>query len=218
MKRVIVPAFIAAALAGILLIQAQAPAADATKKASVGAAAPDFELKDGYGKTFHLSDFKGDIVVLEWINYECPVSRGKHADKTMQKAYVEVLKLAQKAAKGDNAPRVIWLGIDSTYKNGNGSPRKADQNRIFAAESGIAYPILQDPDGAVGHAYGARTTPDMFVVDQKGVLAYAGAIDDSQEPGGKGANYVVNAVRALLDGKTPDPAHTTPYGCGVKYK
>jgi hypothetical protein len=71
---------------------------------------------------------------------------------------------------------------------------------------------LIDGDGAVGHAYGAKTTPHCFVIDASGVLAYAGAIDDQGDK-----NYVVSTVQALKDGKPVSPATTKAYGCGVKY-
>ena len=173
-----------------------APAANPAPKSAVGEPAPDFDLQDVYGKTFKLSEFKDRVVVLEWLNEDCPVSRGKHDDGVMQKTYRKY------AGRG-----VIWLGIDSTYRH------KPEQDRIYAADKGLAYPILLDADGKVGRTYGARTTPHMFVIDKKGVLAYDGAIDDK---GSK--NYVAAAIDALLAGKPVADAKTAPYGCTVKYK
>jgi peroxiredoxin len=185
-------AVIAAAWGGIV-----APAAVETgAKAVVGQPAPPFTLKDVFGKEFSLAEFKGHIVVLEWMNYECPYSKAHHQDKqTPQKLY------ARYAAKG-----VIWLAVDSTHG------RKPADDRHWAATTRLAFPILMDPDGTVGHAFGAKTTPHVFVIDGNGVLAYAGAIDDM-----KGTNYVSGAIEALLDGKGPAPSETKPYGCTVKY-
>ena len=87
------------------------------------------------------------------------------------------------------------------------------------SEQGFAYPTLQDNDGTIGKAYGAKTTPHMFVIDKAGVLRYAGAIDS--DPRGKEAapqNYADQAVTALLAGKDPPKANTEPHGCTVKYK
>lgn len=169
------------------------PAALATAK--LGEAAPIFELTDVYGKSFKLADFKGKIVVLEWINQACPVSHGKHQENVMQDTYRKY------AGKG-----VVWLAIDSTHN------RKAEENRVYAAELSLAYPILDDADGQVGRAFQAKTTPHMFVVDKAGKLVYDGAIDD------KGStNFVAAAVEELLAGQPVSKSKTQPYGCGVKY-
>ena len=81
--------------------------------------------------------------------------------------------------------------------------------------------MLYDESGQVGHAYGARTTPHMFIVAPDGKLAYNGAIDD--DPPGRKAktarlNYVGQGLDAEKGGKSPDPASTKPYGCSVKYE
>jgi peroxiredoxin len=172
-----------------------APEAGAAAKADVGQPAPDFALKDTFGKDFKLSEFKGKIVVIEWLNPGCPVSRGCHDKKTMQDTYK---KFAEKA---------VWLGIDSTARN------KAEDDRVYAAQMAMAYPILMDSDGKVGHTYGATNTPHMFVVDKEGKLAYAGAIDDQAS-----TNYVADAIQSLVDGKPVAKSRTKPYGCGIHYK
>jgi len=190
------------AIAALLATQATLDGAEAAKKAELGAPAPDFELKDVYGKVFRLADFKGKIVVLEWINQECPVSKGKHENGTMQKTYKQF-------AVRD----VVWLAIDSTFRNANEKERTPEQNRVYAAQMGLAYPILHDADGKVGRAYGAKTTPHMFVIDKKGSLVYDGAIDDRGDK-----NYVGAAIESVLAGKPVEEAKTTPYGCSVKYR
>ena len=163
--------------------------------AALGSPAPDFVLKDAYGKEFKLSEFKDKVVVLEWLNQDCPVSRGTHQKKIMQDTYKKY------ADKG-----VIWLGVCST------AGEKPDRDRVYAAAQGLAYPILHDVDGKVGHAYQAKTTPHMFVIDKTGKLAYTGAIDDRKDK-----NYVATAVDELLEGKPVSTPKTEPYGCGVKY-
>jgi len=171
-------------------------AAASSAKAAVGQPAPDFKLKDALGKVHSLSEHKGRIVVLEWTNKECPYVVAHHEkQKTTQKAY------AKYAPKG-----VIWLAVDTT------SWCKPEANRVWSATHRIAYPILHDPTGEVGHMYGAKTTPHMFVINKDGTLVYAGAIDDR-----KGENYVTAALDALLAGKAPPKSETKPYGCSVKY-
>lgn len=168
-------------------------AAQATAK--LGAAAPDFKLKDCFGKEFSISEFKGKTVVLEWINQDCPVSKGAHDKRVMQEVYKKY------ADKG-----VVWLGIDSTH----GMP--AERNRVYAAQAGLAHPILMDPDGKVGRMYQAKRTPHMYVIDKSGTLVYEGAIDDQKE-----TNYVAAALDDLLAGRTVSKARTDAYGCAIKY-
>lgn len=183
--------------------------------AEVGKAAPDFELKDIYGKVYKLADFRGKVVVLEWANQDCPIWRGK-----IQEMNESFKKLVAKDAR-PNAPiqekaatGVVWLCIDST------NYMTAVRNMMYFAVNGIAKPVLMDNDGTAGRAYGARTTPHCFVIDQKGTLVYDGAFDNNRARGdGAGpVDYVAAAVEAVLAGKPVSTPRTSPYGCSVKYK
>lgn len=165
-------------------------------KAELGKTAPSFTLPDLYGNNISLDAFKGKTIVLEWFNPGCPFVQAAHEKKVTQKL------IAEYASKG-----VIWLAIDSGYNC------DAETNRVYAAEHGLAYPILLDPDGKVGKLYGAKSTPHMFVIDKSGLVAYNGAIDDQ-----KNTNYVKDALDAVLAGKPVKKNKTRPYGCGVKYK
>ncbi len=177
---------------------------------SVGEKAPEFALPGANGKTVKLSDLGGRYVVLEWLNHGCPFVRKHYDSKNMQglqKAYTQ---------KG-----VVWLSIISSApgKQGHSTPEQAlaDVQKNGAAPTAV----LLDPEGKVGKAYGARTTPHMFVIDPKGVVAYAGAIDDvaSTDVGDvAGAkNYVRSALDELLAGKAVSAKESTAYGCSVKY-
>ena len=182
-----------------LTLLAAGPAVHA--ELAVGAVAPNFELQDLDGKAVRLADFRGKTVVLEWINPNCPVSRGYAERKTM----------VQTAAAH---PEAVWLAINSTAKSHQDFVAPA-AHKAYDQKHGIAYPVLYDSSGEVGHAYGAKTTPHMFVVDGNGKLVYNGAIDSG--PGATSTNYVDAALTALAAGKTPDPATTKPMGCSVKY-
>jgi peroxiredoxin len=169
--------------------------------ATVGAPAPDFTLTDAAGKTHSLKDYAGKVVVLEWTNQGCPFVRAHYAAHTMT-------TLAQKYADQG----VVWLAINSTFSN------KPDETVAWTKEQGLTYPTLLDPSGDVGRAYGAKSTPHMFVIGKDGKLAYMGAIDDN--PDGKVAtphNYVDAALSALVAGKPVEVASTKQYGCSVKY-
>jgi len=170
----------------------------------IGKPAPDFALKDVDGKEYKLADFKDKVVVLEWTNYQCPVVNGYHKNKSMRNTL----------GKFEDKP-VAWLAIDSSHF----CAEKVDDIKKWSKEIDVEYPILLDAPGQVGHQYGAKTTPHMFVIDQKGVLAYSGALDD--DPTGdkdNKRNYVEEAVTALLDGSAVATARTKPVGCSVKYK
>jgi len=172
--------------------------------AEIGKAAPAIELPGIDGKTYKLSDFKGKVVVLEWTNHNCPFVKRAHKAKLMKET------LARFAGKP-----VAWVAIDSTETCAD----QVADIKAWAKENGVDYPILLDPTGRVGHAYGALTTPHMFIIDQKGNLAYTGAVDNEYEEDGDGSrNYVAEAVTALLKGSTVPIARTKSHGCSVKYK
>jgi len=168
---------------------------------SPGSAAPAFTLKDQDGKAVSLSDYAGKVVVLEWMNPDCPYSRGHHERRTMQ-------KLAEKyAPKG-----VVWLAVNTTHYF------TIEKNKAWAEKQKLPFPVLDDHSGDVGRAYGAKTTPDMRIIDAKGTIVYSGAIDD--DPDAKKTdpvNYVAKALDEILAGKAVSTPRTRPYGCSVKY-
>lgn len=182
-----------------------AHAGEGKEQAALGQPAPNFTLKGIDGKEYKLSDMKGKIVVLEWTNHECPfVKRAQGKTKVMQKT----------VAKFEGKP-VVWMAVNSSHF----CEDKADGIRDWVKENDINYPYLLDASGEVGKMYGAKTTPHMFVIDQKGNLAYMGAIDN--DPMGENdnpTNYVDEAVTALLNGSTVATPETKSYGCSVKYK
>jgi hypothetical protein len=115
---------------------------------------------------------------------------------------------------------VVWLLVNSVNPN-NSSHRTPDQAKQEIADKKIvATAWLDDSSGAVGHLYGMKTTPHMFVMDKTGTLVYDGAIDNKPDPmhdPRTARNYVREAMDALIAGKPVPVAQTKPYGCGVKY-
>ncbi|MEI7651447.1 MAG: redoxin domain-containing protein [Verrucomicrobiota bacterium] len=167
--------------------------------AEVGKPAPDFSGKTLDGKTVSLADFKGKVVVLEWYNPGCPVVKKFYDAGKMQEFQKQVI--AQGGA---------WLII-----NTGGAEIK---------ESSSYYPgtLVQDTNQSIGRAFEAKVTPHCYVIDEKGILAYKGAIDSGSVSTkaseiDKSTNYVLAAVKAVKEGKTPEVANSKPYGCGVKY-
>lgn len=175
-----------------------------------GASAPEFSLPDAAGKTHALSGYRGKWVVLEWVNYDCPFVKKHYGSGNMQKV--------QKTARGKG---VVWLSINSSApgKQGHFAGTELTQRIVDSKADVDGY--LLDPDGVVGKAYKAKTTPHMFVIDPQGMVVYAGAIDDKPSTdkadiaGAK--NHVQAALEAGMAGKPVETASSTPYGCNVKY-
>jgi len=178
--------------------------------ASVGSPAPDFSLPDSNGKTHSLSEYKGRTVVLEWNNPECPFVKKHYSSGNIPKQ--------QTAAIGDG---VVWLVVNSGADGKQGHVDGAAANAFLAQYNAKPTAYLLDPDGKVGHAYGAKTTPHMYVIDGGGVLRYAGGIDSiastDKEDLAKATQYVPQVLAELKTGKAVTVATSQPYGCGVKY-
>jgi peroxiredoxin len=170
-------------------------------------AAPDFTLPDLDGNQVTLSSFRGKVVVLEWFNPNCPFVRYSHSDGPLRDL------AAQHMAKG-----VVWLAIKSGAPGREG--HGALVNRSARDTWKLEHPILLDETGKVGHAYDARATPTMVVIDARGSIAYQGALDNA--PLGKtpssGLDIFVNdALEAVLAGRAPEVTETRSYGCSIKY-
>jgi peroxiredoxin len=178
--------------------------------AVVGKKAPDFKLQDLDGKTVKLSSFKGKTVVLEWFNPGCPYVKKSHTVGSL------VTTAKQHTQNG-----VVWLAINSAGSGKQGFD--PEENRTAVKTWSLEHPVLLDPTGATGKAYGATNTPHMFVIDPKGTLVYAGAIDNSRDGEGKSPeggtliNYVNAALEDLAAKRKVKTPQTKAYGCGVKY-
>jgi peroxiredoxin len=178
--------------------------------ATVGQPAPTFTATDVNGKTVSLADFKGKHVVLEWTNPGCPFVVKHYGAGNMQ--------ATQKDA---TAQGVVWLTINSTSADAGDYKAPAAMGSWMASQKAAATTTLMDADGKVGRAYGARTTPHMYVIGPTGTLVYAGGIDNKPSsnpadiPGA--TNYVKQAVAEVLAGKPVSTPTSRPYGCSVKY-
>ena len=174
--------------------------------------APNFELTDTYGNEVSLESFKGKKVVLEWTNHGCPFVAKHYKTKNMQST--------QQLAENEDA---VWLSIISSAPGTQGYVTKEEANELTATREASPSHVLLDPTGKAGKLYSAKTTPHMYVIDEKGILKYQGAIDDA---GGRGfmfkdllkaKNYVKNAINELNSGQKISDPITKPYGCSVKY-
>ncbi len=181
---------------------------EATKAPTAGDAAPDFTLKGLDGKDVTLSALtkQGKIVVIQWFNPDCPFvvkhyEKGGNTFNDMQAKY--------------GSKNVVILGINSGAAGKQGAGKERNEKAV--KDWKIAYPILLDESGTVGKAYGAKRTPEMFIVTPDGKIAYHGAIDDDKGGGVGKVNYVTKALDEILAKSNVTTAKTEPYGCSVKY-
>jgi hypothetical protein len=179
--------------------------------ATVGQPAPDFTLKDASGKTVKLSDYKGKHVVLEWTNPGCPFVQKHYNSGNMPTTQKDAMD------KG-----VVWLSVNSTEKDSSDYLEPVKLVAWMGEHKASPSAMLMDEEGNVGKAYGARTTPHMYIVNPQGQLIYAGGIDSiassRQEDIPKATNYVKLGVSEALAGKQLTAATTKPYGCSIKYR
>lgn len=177
----------------------------------IGAAAPAFTLPDTYGNDHSLADYEGKWVVLEWLNYGCPFVQKHYGSGNMQALQAKY-----------RAKDVIWLSVVSSAPGNQGYYEPAEMNAMNTENGNKATAVLLDPEGSVGMTFGARTTPQMYVINPEGVLLYNGAIDDrpsSRLEDIEGAhNYLAQAIEEAMAGEPVTNSTTQPYGCSVKYR
>jgi peroxiredoxin len=174
-------------------------------QAEVSKPAPDFSLKDVNGKSVSLSDFRHKFVVLEWFDDKCPFVKKHYNSGNMQSLQKEF---------GDKG--VVWLVINSTAPGKPGYHTDDEYKQVMKSWNFATPYFLEDPDGTVGHLYGAKTTPDMYLIGKKGMLLYSGAIDDQPDTDVESVkiakNYVREALIQAMAGKPVTNNVTKPYG------
>ncbi|MGK7312776.1 MAG: thioredoxin family protein [Candidatus Longimicrobiales bacterium M2_2A_002] len=195
--------------AALLLLLTAVPLASAGPE--VGQPAPDFTLPDTEGETHSLEDYRGEWVVLEWLNYGCPYVRKHYRTGNIP---------SQQEKWRDEG--VVWLAIVSSAPGKQGYYEPAAMNEKSAEWGSNATAVLLDPEGDVGRAYEARTTPHMFVIDPEGTVVYMGGIDDVPSARDEDLDRATQLVdRALTEAMAGEPVSrpkSRPYGCSVKYE
>lgn len=196
---------------GLILSVAFAPPAIAqSSQAVIGEEAPDFALEDTDGTTHRLSEYEGQFVVLEWLNFGCPFV-GKHYDsgnmQQLQETYTD--------------DGVVWLSIVSSAPGTQGYYPPEEMKEQKEAHDGNMTAILLDSSGEVGKKYGAKVTPHMYIINPEGTLLYKGGIDDKPTTDvadiEDATNYVKNALDEAMSGEEVGVKTSQPYGCTVKY-
>lgn len=203
-------AAVALLTAGMMLACAEAATGSVGPAPEIGKAAPAFSLADTNGATHSLDQYRGKWVVLEWLNHECPFVRKHYGGGAMQALQKKV------ADQG-----VIWLSVVSSAPGKQGHFPNERANELTKEKNAAPHAVLVDSAGTVGRAYGARTTPHMYVIDPQGNVVYVGGIDD--KPTTRAADlktarpHVDIALQEAMAGKPVSVATSQPYGCSVKY-
>ena len=177
------------------------------------AEAPTFVLMNQDSEMVDLASFKGKKVILEWTNHDCPFVKKHYDTNNMQEL--------QREYTNNN---VVWLSIISSAEGKQGYVTKSEAKELTVSRNAQPSHVLFDSNGDVGRLYDAKTTPHMYVIDEKGLLRYQGAIDNLGVTGAlfstdlsKAKNYVRNAMNSLFLGEDVAEKNTRPYGCSVKY-
>jgi hypothetical protein len=178
--------------------------------AAIGRPAPDFTATDSYGQTVKLADLRGKIVVLEWTNDGCPFVGKWYRSGAMQQL--------QRDATGQGA---IWLSVISSAPGEQGYADAGRANELTKSRAAAPTHVLLDPQGGLGHLYGAETTPHIFVITPAGTLVYMGGADSIASTSiadmARAEPYAREAIVAVVQNKPVQHAVTRPYGCTVKY-
>lgn len=201
---------IAAAVGALTLTGVAVSGVTAGGSPDVGKAAPAFTGTTADGETISLGDYKGKTVILEWTNHQCPYVRKHYGADNMQ--------ALQRKTTTDGA---VWLSVISSAPGTQGYVEPAEALKIAETRGASPSEIVLDPEGSIGRAYGARTTPHMYIIDGNGTLVYKGGIDDRPTTNPADIERATNYVRAALDdmaaGKPVAQPVTRAYGCSVKY-
>ncbi|MFD2257156.1 redoxin domain-containing protein [Luteolibacter algae] len=178
--------------------------------AEIGKAAPAFTADNVKGEKVSLSDYKDKVVVLEWVNFDCPFVKKHYSSKNMQKLQADY-----------TGKDVVWLTVNSSAEGKQGYLEASKLDEKVNEEGSKATEVLLDTDGTIGKAYGAKVTPHMMIIGKDGKLAYSGAIDSKPSTDAadidSAEKLFANALDSVISGTEVVNAKNEPYGCGVKY-
>lgn len=181
----------------------------ASLAATPGEQAFSFEGTAQDGTIYKLEDLKGQRVILEWYNRDCPFVRKFYNVGEMQ-------RLQEK-----HADHAVWLTVVSSREGTQGHMNPEDTTKNMKKEEMKSKAVIIDESGVIGKAFDARTTPQIVIIDEEGVIRYNGAIDSISSANSddieKARNYLNLAMAELVEGKEVTINRTNPYGCSVKY-
>ena len=194
--------------AGVVLLALSMAAAAAPK---IGEPAPDFSVVDTQGKVHSLSDYAGQLLILEWTNHQCPFVVKHYGPGNMQHQ--------QQVARDQHD--AVWLSVISSKPGAQGHVSAQAADELTASRNASPHAVLLDESGEMGRAYDARVTPHMYIIDADGILRYMGGIDSNPSRNSadipNATQYVLEALNELALGQDIRHTVTRPYGCAVRY-
>lgn len=177
---------------------------------AIGEEAPGFTLPDQDGTMRSLTDFRGQVVVLEWTNHDCPFVRKHYLSGNMQ----ALQALARERG-------VAWLSMASSPEGEQGFVTGAQARELTESRNASPTAVLLDHRSAAARAYAATVTPHMFVIDRAGILRYMGGIDSIRssrvEDVPRAEPFLRDAMLAVAEFRAPERPVTPAYGCAIKY-
>ena len=172
---------------------------------ALAAQAPAFSLPGVDGRTHALDDYAdaAALVLIQTCNH-CPYAQAWEGRiDAVQRAYA------------DRGVSVVAISSNDAEAH----PEDSFEEMVARAErQRLSFDYLYDEDQSVARALGSERTPEVFLFDAGRRLAYHGAVDDNRDETAVTVRYLEDALEAVLDGRTPDPADTPPVGCTVKWR
>lgn len=165
----------------------------------VGDNVSDFTIKNYDGNTYTLSQNSNNYTVVMFWSCECPF---------VQPYTERITKLANEYSS---------QGVTFWAVNSNAT-ESTDRVIEHAKEKAYPFPVLKDDGNVVADLFGAKRTPEVFVIDKNMKLVYHGRIDDDKDASKVTTSDLKNALDELIAGKNVTNATTVSFGCGVKRK
>ena len=172
---------------------------------SIGTQAPDFSLPDTGGANWSPTNGDGvEATVVVFTCNHCPYALAWHE---------RITQVARDYA--DRGVRMLAINSNDAQRY----PRDSlDAMRTRVAGEDWPMPYLRDESQQVARAYDAKTTPDVFVLDAERTLQYRGAPDSDYDDPSANAQWLRDALDAVLAGTAPSVAETKPVGCSIKWR
>ena len=169
-------------------------------KAELGKPIPSFTLTNYDGTPITVDSRKFDLTVLVFVSTKCSFSNDYDARLvTFARDY---------AMRGTKRVRVIGINANAD--------EKPEAIAKHAQAKGLTYPVVKDEKNLIADHFQAQKTPEVWVIDRRGIVRYHGAIDDHFEATQVKVTYLRAAVNALLEGKEPAVTETPLQGCTIK--
>jgi len=162
-----------------------------------GEKAPFFTIPNHEGTMFSLNKLNTKGAIIVFISVQCPVSN----------AYTTRMIELAKYAKQNN---LLFLGINSN------ATEDLEDVVSHVKHKKLNFEVLKDEANEVADQFGARVTPEVFLIDKSFMVKYHGPIDDNQRQDRVEKNYLKDAIDAYLAGQNINPTDVSPKGCIIK--